>query len=91
MILGIILWILLVILILRFFAVSNPKNQGNKNMEKEPEVEGIESFLEKFEEFLTKEVGDKWNYEWRSDGIFDEHNGLRFTTFTVWGEQFDNQ
>ena len=55
-----------------------------------PEVEGIESFLEKFEEFLTKEVGDKWNYEWRSDGIFDKHNGLRFTTFTVWGEKFDN-
>ena len=52
--------------------------------------EGTAEFLDKFEEFLTKEVGDKWNYEWRSDGIFDEHNGLRFTTFTVWGEKFDN-
>tara|TARA_R100001509_G_scaffold163317_2_gene137425 strand:- start:2528 stop:2692 length:165 start_codon:yes stop_codon:yes gene_type:complete len=46
--------------------------------------ESTEDFLERFEQFLMKEVGENWYYEF----TMEEDSTLYFKVLNVWGEQF---
>jgi hypothetical protein len=67
--------------------VSNSVTVVEYNAYTEPNK--TEDFLDKFEQFLQREVGGKWSYAWEADGCGEE-DGLCFTTFNVWGKQFSD-
>ena len=46
--------------------------------------ESTEDFLERFEQFLVKEVGENWHYEF----TMEDDSTLHFKVLNVWGEQF---
>ena len=50
-----------------------------------------EDFLAKLEGFLEKEVGGNWQFEFETEGYADDKTPLRFITFNVWGEQFNQE
>ena len=50
-----------------------------------------EDFLAKLEGFLEKEVGGNWQYDFETEVIWDGETTLRFKTFNVWGEQFNQE
>ena len=50
-----------------------------------------EDFLAKLEGFLEKEVGGNWTYDFETEVICDGETTLRFKTFNVWGEQFNQE
>ena len=50
-----------------------------------------EDFLAKLEELLEKEVGGNWSYEFETEAYADDKTTLRFKTFNVWGEQFNQE
>ena len=50
-----------------------------------------EDFLAKLEELLEKEVGGNWSYEFETEAHTDDKTTLRFKTFNVWGEQFNQE
>ena len=53
-------------------------------------VNGTEDFLDKFEQFLTKELGGNWEYRFdHLSGDDRNHGQLHFRVFNVWGKQFD--
>jgi hypothetical protein len=53
-------------------------------------VNGTEDFLDKFEQFLTKELGGNWEYRFdHLSGDDENHSQLHFHVFNVWGKQFD--
>tara|TARA_R100001129_G_C5161216_1_gene201901 strand:- start:74 stop:277 length:204 start_codon:yes stop_codon:yes gene_type:complete len=56
----------------------------------ETPVDGTEDFLDKFEQFLTKELGGNWEYRFdHLSGDDENHSQLHFRVFNVWGKQFD--
>tara|TARA_R100001163_G_scaffold41330_1_gene31281 strand:+ start:71 stop:244 length:174 start_codon:yes stop_codon:yes gene_type:complete len=50
-----------------------------------------EDFLAKLEEFLEKEVGGNWYYEFETEGYHDNNTTLCFNVFNVWGKQFNEE
>ena len=55
-----------------------------------------EDFLAKLEGFLEKENGGNWYYEFETEADTDPYpspkqSTLRFKTFNVWGEQFNQE
>ena len=55
-----------------------------------------EDFLAKLEGFLEKEIGGNWYYEFEpaaDTGPYQspKQSTLRFKTFNVWGEQFNQE
>jgi hypothetical protein len=56
-----------------------------------------EDFLAKLEGLLEREVGGNWSYEFETEadtgayGDWPKQSTLRFKTFNVWGEQFNQE
>ena len=50
-----------------------------------------EDFLAKLEGLLEREVGGYWSYAFEIEAYADDKTTLRFKTFNVWGEQFNEE